>query len=81
MPNQMNVLYAATGMAYSAIFLVGIIVLGSEAARFLAIGSALAGCVSQYIAQDPKVWKASIYTAYACFILALFALGAFMMGN
>lgn len=63
---------------FAAIFLVGIIVYGGEWARIAALSAAFAACASQFTAQDAhtdiKIWRASIYLAYASFILALVAL-------
>lgn len=56
-------------------------VFGGVFARNVAIGAAFLACVSQFLAQDPACYKASIYSAYAAFIAGLFAYLSLLLGN
>lgn len=69
----MNVVYAISSALFAAIFLVGIMVFGGEWSRTIAIAAAFLACASQFMAQDPASYKASIYSAYAAFVAALLA--------
>lgn len=69
----MNILYAISSALFAAIFLIGIMVFGGEWSRNIAIGAAFLACVSQFTAQDPASYKLSIYSAYAAFVVGLFA--------
>lgn len=81
----MQACYAFAATVFSAIFLVAIIVYGEEWARLAALAATFAACASQFTAQDAandlRIYVASIYLAYASFILALVALLLFAAGR
>ncbi len=76
----MNVVYAISSALFAAIFLIGVMVFGEPVARNVAIGAAFLACASQFMAQDPKSYVPSIYSAYAAFVAALFSFIALVMG-
>ncbi len=69
----MQIMYAISSAVFAAIFLVGIMAFGGEWSRALAIAAAFLACASQFMAQDHKSYKASIYSAYASFAAGLLA--------
>jgi hypothetical protein len=77
----MNILYAISGAAFAALFLAGIMIFGGVAARNIAIGAAFLACASQFMAQDPAAYKASLYSAYAAFVAGQFAYLNLLLGN
>lgn len=76
----MNIAYALSSALFAAIFLVAVMVFGDVVARNVAIGAAFLACASQFMAQDPKSYVPSIYSAYAAFVAALFSFVALVMG-
>jgi hypothetical protein len=76
----MNIAYALSSALFAAIFLVAIMVFGEETARNIAIAAAFLGCASQFTAQDPASYRASIYLAYGSFVAGLFSFIALLMG-
>lgn len=76
----MNIVYAISSALFAGIFLVAVMVFGDLIARNVAIGAAFLACASQFMAQDPKSYHASIYSAYAAFVAALFSFIALLMG-
>lgn len=77
----MNILYALSATAFAVVFLVAVIVFGGDIARNIAIGAAFLACASQFMAQDPKSYRPSIYSAYAAFVAALLAYVQLLLGN
>lgn len=77
----MNLLYAISSAAFALLFLGALMVFGGIAARNIAIGAAFMACASQFMAQDPNTYKASIYSAYAAFIAGLLAYLYLLLGN
>lgn len=77
----MNGLYAFSSAVFAVVFLVAVIVYGDTAARNVAIGAAFLACASQFMAQDPKAYVASIYAAYAAFVTALLAYVYLLLGS
>ncbi len=77
----MSILYAISSAAFALLFLAAIMVFGGELARDVAIGAAFLACVSQFSAQDPASYKLSIYSAYAAFMVGLFAYLSLLLGN
>jgi hypothetical protein len=56
-------------------------VFGRAWSRNIAIGAAFLACASQFLAQDPAAYKASIYSAYAAFVAALLAYLWLLLGH
>jgi len=77
----MNVIYAISSAAFAVLFLGAVIVYGDTAARNIAIGAAFLACGSQFMAQDPSSYRASIYSAYAAFVVALLAYVYLLLGS
>lgn len=77
----MNIIYAISSAAFAILFLGAVIVYGDTAARNIAIGAAFLACASQFMAQDPKAYRPSIYSAYAAFVAALLAYVQLLLGN
>jgi hypothetical protein len=76
----MNPLYAFSSALFAAIFLVSVMIFGETLARNIAIAAALLACASQFMAQDPKSYAPSIYSAYAAFVAALLSYVALLTG-
>ena len=72
--------FVLSACVFAVVFLGGVIVYGGEVARSIAITAAFFACVSQFIGQDQRVWKASIVTAWIAFAVAACALVAFWFG-
>jgi hypothetical protein len=66
-------MYALSSALFAAIFLIGVMIFGGEYARNCAIAAAFLACASQFMAQDEKAYRASIYSAYGAFIAGLMA--------
>jgi hypothetical protein len=77
----MNILYAISSAAFAVLFLGSIMVFGGEWSRNIAIGAAFLACASQFMAQDPKSYKGSIFSAYAAFVVGLSAYLYLLLGN
>lgn len=73
--------FILSGCVFASIFLVSIIVYGGDLSRQIAVAAALFACMSQFVGQDTRHHKVSIYIAYVCFALSAFALFAFSMGR
>lgn len=73
--------FVLSACAFAVVFLGGIIVYGEQFSRDAALAAAFMGCISQFIGQDPRAYKPSIYAAYAGFVLAGLALLLFMAGR
>lgn len=76
----MSIMYALSSALFAAIFLVAVMVFGTENARNIAIAAAFLACGSQFTAQDPASYKLSIYLAYGAFVVALFSYVALLAG-
>ena len=76
----MTIMYAISSALFAAIFLVGVMVFGSEYARNIAIAASFMACASQFTAQDANSYKLSIYLAYGSFVAGLFSYVALVMG-
>ncbi|WP_156465076.1 hypothetical protein [Mesorhizobium sp. Root552] len=72
--------FVLSACVFAVVFLGGVIVYGDEVARSIAITAAFFACVSQFIGQDQRVWKASIVTAWIAFAVSACALVAFWFG-
>lgn len=72
--------FVLSACMFAVVFLGGVIAYGGELSRELALTSAFFGCISQFIGQDQRVWKASIAAAWVAFLVAAGALVAFWMG-
>jgi hypothetical protein len=73
--------FVISACVFAVVFLGGIIVYGGEFSRDAALAAAFLGCISQFIGQDQRTYKQSIYAAYAGFVLAGVALLLFMAGR
>ncbi|CAN7370643.1 hypothetical protein [Aminobacter sp. LjRoot7] len=73
--------FVLSGCLFAAIFLVGIIVYGGGHARNIALTAALFACMSQFAGQDQRLYRPSIFLAYAAFGAALWALFAIIQGR
>jgi hypothetical protein len=73
-------MFALSATAFSAIFLVSIIVFGHEQSRVIAIFAAFLATCSQYIGPDPKAYRVSIGFAYAALVAGLIAFIVFAWG-
>lgn len=76
----MTVLYALSSALFAAIYLIGVMVYGGEWARNCALAASFLACASQFMAQDDGSYRASIYSAYAAFVVALLAFLWLVMG-
>lgn len=72
--------FVFSACVFAVVFLGGIVVYGGELARSIAITAAFFGCVSQFIGQDQRTWKASIMVAWVAFTAAAGALVALWFG-
>jgi hypothetical protein len=73
--------FVLSACVFAVIFLGGVIVYGGAFSRDAALAAAYFGCISQFVGQDQRAFKASIYAAYAGFVLAGLALLLFMAGR
>ncbi|TGR83589.1 hypothetical protein EN866_33965 [Mesorhizobium sp. M2D.F.Ca.ET.223.01.1.1] len=73
--------FVISACVFAVIFLGGVIVYGGEFSRDAALAAAFLGCISQFIGQDQRAYRPSIYTAYAGFVLSGLALLLFMAGR
>lgn len=76
----MNTAYALSASVFAAVFLGSLIIYGQETARDIAIAAAFLACGSQFTAQDPKAYLASIYLAYAAFVAGILSYIALVTG-
>lgn len=72
--------FVFSACVFAVVFLGGIVVYGDTLSRSIAITAAFFGCVSQFVGQDQRTWKASIMAAWIAFVVALCALVAFWFG-
>jgi hypothetical protein len=72
--------FVLSACVFAVVFLISIIIYGGELARSIAITAAFFGCVSQFIGQEQRTWKASIVVAWVAFAAAGCALVAFWLG-
>lgn len=72
--------FVLSGCMFAAIFLVGVIVYGGAHSRSIAVATAMFGCMSQFVAQDQRLYRPSLAMAYATFGFASWALVAFIKG-
>ena len=74
-----QLMYAISSSIFAAVFLVGMMVYSGEVPRALALGAALFGCYSQFIAQDDRARIASIVVAYVAFGFSAAAFIAYVL--
>lgn len=79
--NVTQLAFAISATLFGVLFLGAVIAFGGDLSRNVAIASAFLACASQFLGQDPKGWRISIYIAYGAFVSSLFAFFALVFGH